>query len=208
MAAGEGIETMLSLRCVLPTMPMVAALSASHLAALLFPPTLRRLYIARDHDPAGDGAMASLVDRAHGGRDRGDRACRPGSATSTKICARLGIESFGQLCVRSSRRRTSRASCLADHSRDGGSRLGPNRHRWSARRCLAGSERPRPGLLRGRSDGRRPGPGNGRGLRLFFPVPADAGLSSRDKKAAAPPSSAALRPLAALGCRPGPPAVW
>ena len=31
-AAGEGIETMLSLRCVLPTMPMVAALSAAHLA--------------------------------------------------------------------------------------------------------------------------------------------------------------------------------
>lgn len=64
MAAGEGIETMLSLRCVLPTMPMVAALSAAHLSAILFPDTLRRLYIARDDDPAGDGAMATLVDRA------------------------------------------------------------------------------------------------------------------------------------------------
>ena len=64
MAAGEGIETMLSLRCVIPTMPMVAALSAAHLAAILFPATLRRLYIARDDDPAGDGAMASLIDRA------------------------------------------------------------------------------------------------------------------------------------------------
>ena len=31
---------------------------------LLFPDTLRRLYIARDDDPAGDGAMATLVDRA------------------------------------------------------------------------------------------------------------------------------------------------
>jgi hypothetical protein len=65
MAAGEGIETMLSLRCVMPTMPMVAALSAAHLAAILFPVTLRRLYIARDADPAGDGAMASLIDRAN-----------------------------------------------------------------------------------------------------------------------------------------------
>ena len=37
MAAGEGIETMLSLRCVMPDMPMVAALSAAHLAAILFP---------------------------------------------------------------------------------------------------------------------------------------------------------------------------
>jgi hypothetical protein len=64
MAAGEGIETMLSLRCVLPTMPMVAALSASHLSAILFPDTLRRLYIARDDDLAGDGAMATLIDRA------------------------------------------------------------------------------------------------------------------------------------------------
>jgi len=64
MAAGEGIETMLSLRCVLPTMPMAAALSASHLAAILFPDTLRRLYVARDDDSAGDGAMATLIERA------------------------------------------------------------------------------------------------------------------------------------------------
>ena len=65
MAAGEGIETMLSLRCVLPTMPMVAALSAAHLSAILFPDMLRRLYIARDNDPAGDGAMATLIERAN-----------------------------------------------------------------------------------------------------------------------------------------------
>jgi len=64
MAAGEGIETMLSLRCVLPALPIVAALSANHLAALLFPPTLRRLYVARDRDPAGHAAMASLGRRA------------------------------------------------------------------------------------------------------------------------------------------------
>ena len=64
MAAGEGIETMLSLRCVMPTMPMVAALSAAHLAAVLFPPTLRRLYVVRDNDPAGDGAMAGLFEHA------------------------------------------------------------------------------------------------------------------------------------------------
>jgi hypothetical protein len=64
MAAGEGIETMLSLRCVLPTLPMVAALSAAHLSAILFPDTLLRIYIARDDDPAGNGAMATLIDRA------------------------------------------------------------------------------------------------------------------------------------------------
>jgi len=64
LAAGEGIETMLSLRCALPTMPMAAALSANHLAALLLPLSLRRLYIARDADAAGDAAATALTERA------------------------------------------------------------------------------------------------------------------------------------------------
>src|SRR4030081_1855016 len=64
MAAGEGIETMLSLCGVMPNMSMVAALSAAHLGAFLFPATLRRLYIVRDNDRAGDGAVAGLLDRA------------------------------------------------------------------------------------------------------------------------------------------------
>jgi hypothetical protein len=63
MAAGEGIETMLSLRCVISSMAMVAALSAAHLGAILFPATLRRLYIVGDDDRAGDGAMNGLIDR-------------------------------------------------------------------------------------------------------------------------------------------------
>ena len=64
MAAGEGIETMLSLRMVMPAMPMLSALSAAHLAAILFPVTLRRLYVAGDEDPAGSAARDSLIDRA------------------------------------------------------------------------------------------------------------------------------------------------
>jgi hypothetical protein len=64
MAAGEGLETMLSLRGALPALPMLAALSANHLAAILFPGTLRRLYIARDRDPAGDFAGTTLTERA------------------------------------------------------------------------------------------------------------------------------------------------
>ncbi|WP_420871200.1 DUF7146 domain-containing protein [Mesorhizobium jarvisii] len=64
MAAGEGIETVLSLRCVLPTLAMAAALSAAHLSSLLFPNSLRRLYIVRDKDPAGDSARDSLLERA------------------------------------------------------------------------------------------------------------------------------------------------
>ncbi len=64
LAAGEGIETVLSPRMVLPHMPMLAALSAAHLAAILFPTSLRRLYVLRDRDPAGDGARDSLIARA------------------------------------------------------------------------------------------------------------------------------------------------
>jgi hypothetical protein len=64
MMAGEGIETMLSLRQVMPAMPAIAGLSAAHLAAILFPAGLKRLYVARDDDPAGAGALKTLTGRA------------------------------------------------------------------------------------------------------------------------------------------------
>jgi len=65
IAAGEGLETMLSLRQSLPTLPMAAALSANHLAALILPAGLRRLYVARDDDAAGHHATMTLINRAH-----------------------------------------------------------------------------------------------------------------------------------------------
>ncbi|MDO9489303.1 MAG: toprim domain-containing protein [Sphingomonadaceae bacterium] len=64
LTAGEGLETMLSLKQLMPKMPMVAALSANHLAALELPATLRRVYLARDDDPAGRRAAATLAARA------------------------------------------------------------------------------------------------------------------------------------------------
>jgi hypothetical protein len=64
MAAGEGLETILSLRSTLPRLSMLAALSANHLAAVLFSAPLRRLYVVRDPDPAGDLAVAALTERA------------------------------------------------------------------------------------------------------------------------------------------------
>lgn len=63
LIAGEGIETLLSVREVLPTMPIAAATSSAHLAAIQFPSTLQRLYVARDRDAAGDAAFAILTDR-------------------------------------------------------------------------------------------------------------------------------------------------
>jgi DNA primase len=64
LAAGEGLETMLSLRQLAPRMPAVAALSAAHLAALALPATLRRLYLALDWDDAGRWAGDSLAAKA------------------------------------------------------------------------------------------------------------------------------------------------
>ncbi len=65
MIAGEGLETILSLRRAMPSVPAAAALSANHLAALELPAGLRRLYLARDDDPAGHRAVETLADRAH-----------------------------------------------------------------------------------------------------------------------------------------------
>ncbi|MGY2909180.1 DUF7146 domain-containing protein [Bradyrhizobium sp. URHC0002] len=64
LVAGEGIETMLSLRCVLPALAMAAALSANHLSAMSLSSNLRRLYIARDADTAGEAVQAILLQRA------------------------------------------------------------------------------------------------------------------------------------------------
>lgn len=63
MAAGEGLETMLALRSLMPLMPMVAATSASHLGALELPSSLKRLYIAVENDPAGMTAAERLAFR-------------------------------------------------------------------------------------------------------------------------------------------------
>lgn len=72
MAAGEGLETMLSLRQIMPRLPMIAGLSGAHLAAIAFPETLERLYVARDDDPAGAIALSTLRQRAS---ERGIEVC-------------------------------------------------------------------------------------------------------------------------------------
>src|SRR3546814_12942146 len=66
MVFGEGLETLLSVREVLPAMPMIAGLSAAHLAAIAFPDGLRRLYVARDNDDAGRLAFETIADRSSG----------------------------------------------------------------------------------------------------------------------------------------------
>jgi hypothetical protein len=83
LAAGEGIETMLALRSVPLHLPMVAALSAAHLGALLMPDGLKRLYIACDNDRAGTQDLRSRPERSRKASRRGC-LCRT-ERTSTMI---------------------------------------------------------------------------------------------------------------------------
>ena len=50
---------MLALKSMLPSLPVIAGLSANHLAALDLPPAPRRLYVSRDNDAAGLRAAGS-----------------------------------------------------------------------------------------------------------------------------------------------------
>lgn len=64
VGVGEGIETTLSICSALPDLPVIAALSAAHLATVDFWLGLRRLYIAIDNDTAGRLAAERLTARA------------------------------------------------------------------------------------------------------------------------------------------------
>jgi hypothetical protein len=63
MAAGEGLETMLSLSHVMPGMPMVSALTVNHLVAFRPPTRCLRLYVAADADAAGRHGIEGLSRR-------------------------------------------------------------------------------------------------------------------------------------------------
>jgi hypothetical protein len=86
LAIGEGVETMLAPKSVLPSLPVIAGLSANHLAALDLSPApgsgpgqaLLRLYVARDNDAAG----LKVAGKAARTRRR-----RRSMATSTSISA-------------------------------------------------------------------------------------------------------------------------
>ncbi|CFX05331.1 conserved protein of unknown function [Candidatus Filomicrobium marinum] len=66
MAIGEGLETMLSVRSLMPAMPVAAATSANHLTLFIPPPGLQRLYIAHDHGAPGVAAAQQLQQVATG----------------------------------------------------------------------------------------------------------------------------------------------
>lgn len=95
LAAAEGIETTLALKTVMPGMPMVAALSASHLAALILPAGLRRLYVGLDNDAAGHLALERLRKTA-GARGIEVRALVPQAEDFNADLLNLGADRLAQ----------------------------------------------------------------------------------------------------------------
>ena len=91
MAAGEGIETVLSLLSLFPALPMAAGLSSAHLAAIRFPPGLRRLYVLRDNDAAAGGLICPAARGTSCKRNGSIRARTP----ARKNSARKAINHFG-----------------------------------------------------------------------------------------------------------------
>ncbi|CEJ88083.1 conserved hypothetical protein [Hyphomicrobium sp. GJ21] len=61
LVIGEGVETVLSIKGLLPHLGMIAATAAAHLGAFSLPPRLKRLYIAMEDNLAGRAAAERLT---------------------------------------------------------------------------------------------------------------------------------------------------
>lgn len=64
LLAGEGLENVLSVGSALPLLDLASCLTANHLGLFDPPPTIKRLWIARDNDEAGEWAASRLRTRA------------------------------------------------------------------------------------------------------------------------------------------------
>ncbi len=95
VVVGEGIETILSLKSALPELPMVAALSAAHLAAWEFPCGLRRLFVACDNDVSGRSAARRLLVRAEA------RGVEPGMISSLRSDFNSDLRATSARAIRS-----------------------------------------------------------------------------------------------------------
>lgn len=64
LIVGEGLENTLSVGTTLPDEDLASCLTANHLGLFIPPPGIKRLWIARDRDEAGEGAASRLRKRA------------------------------------------------------------------------------------------------------------------------------------------------
>ena len=111
LTAGEGLETTLSIASAAPTLPVAAALSSAHLAAVLLPATVRRLYIAQDRDTAGRRAPLICPRAPCNSAARRCRFC-PAARISTKTCAAMASTLCADRSRRNCIRTIARVSCL------------------------------------------------------------------------------------------------
>lgn len=64
LVLGEGLETVLSVKCALPELAAAAALTANHMRAFILPAHIKRLYLAADNDTPGLAACDFVQARA------------------------------------------------------------------------------------------------------------------------------------------------
>ncbi|WP_119165627.1 DUF7146 domain-containing protein [Algihabitans albus] len=125
LTAGEGLETMLSIRMALPHMPAVAALSANHLQALILPSSVKRLYIAEDADDAGRAAAEALAVRARtegldalrlapsGGDFNEDLQAYDAAALAELLAVQLAPEDAARFILSNGRQKASTHAAMA-----------------------------------------------------------------------------------------------
>lgn len=66
LIAGEGLENVLSIGTALPDDDLASCLTANHLGLFIPPANIKRLWIARDNDAAGEEASKRIRARAEG----------------------------------------------------------------------------------------------------------------------------------------------
>ena len=113
LAAGEGIETMLALKSVLPDLPCIAGLSANHLSRprpAPCPGSAPPLCRARQRRRRSQGRQPVARTR-HRRRHRNPRHSCPSMATSISTCAVSAPTACGRISRTSSSPPTGRAFC-------------------------------------------------------------------------------------------------
>ena len=177
LAAGEGIETVLSLRSVMPAMPMMAALSSAHLAAILFPARYVALHSSRQRS-GGRKCVGDPGRARNGRRDRADILSPIFDDFNDDLAASASIN-----CARRSRMQiapedVARFMSFGVNPHGAGS---PRTHvNVASVRALSrlGADRG-PGLHRGRPCGKRSGP---QWLRADYFPSRPAGALHRETK--------------------------
>ena len=147
MAAGEGIETMLSLRCALPQLPMIAALSRPAISrACRFPRPCAASTSRATMTPPATTHQINSLQRASAAGDRGDRPVADARRLQRRPAPSAGSPNFVRRCEFSSPRMTSSASCRRCREQRRGltERSDPRCNRRIAHRGLPFPERAAP----------------------------------------------------------------